>query len=322
MDGPASLFSDAQRLPDGPAFVTEAGGAADVALWRTDDLGRRFVPVLHRRGLADPVRLYGLWFLDPRCGFVCGETGDGDGVLLGTQDGGLSWEAVADLGDQAWDVPLTQVVFADDRHGFAVGAGEAFWRTVDGGRRWRRVSVEGLSAHGVFLLDGTGRGWALSQQLGDDYRILGTQHFLTLDAGATFEPVGDRLDGEPLRVDVSACAFWDEQVGVLCGPDGLLLRTTDGARRWERRESGVGAGADLNFLVPLPDGRAWALGMQGTLLRTADTGRTWQRVECGATAELNAAAFADPNHGFVVGEGGLALWTADGGRTFERSVFG
>jgi photosystem II stability/assembly factor-like uncharacterized protein len=316
----APLFSDAQLLPGGPAFVTEAGGAMDVALWRTDDLGRHFVPALHRRGLADPLRLYGLWFLDARRGFVCGETTDGDGVLLATQDGGLSWESVADLGDQAWDLPLTQVVFADDRHGFAVGAGEAFWRTVDGGRRWQRIAVEGLSAHGVFLLDGTGRGWALSQQLNEDYRILGTQHFLTTDAGATFVPLGDRLDGEPLRVDVSACAFWDERVGVLCGPDGLLLRTTDGARSWERQVSGVRV--DLNFLVSLPDGRAWTLGLAGALLRSDDAGRTWRRVECGATVELNAAAFADPDRGFLVGDAGLALWTADGGRTFARSEFG
>lgn len=315
----APLFSDAQLLPGGPAFVTEAGGMVEVALWRTDDLGRCFVPVLRRSGLADPVRLYGLWFLDPRRGFVCGETGAGDGMLLRTGDGGLSWEAVDDLGEQARGIPLTQVVFADDRRGFAVGAGEAFWRTEDGGGRWRRIAVEGLSAHGVFLLDGTGRGWALSQELDDDYNILATQHFLTLDAGATFVPLGDRLDGEPLRVDVSACAFWDEKTGVLCGPDGLLLRTTDGARTWERRPSGVEG--DLNFLVPLPEGRAWTLGVGGALLRTDDAGRSWRRAATGVTDELNAAAFADPDRGFVVGNDGTALWTADGGRTFARSVF-
>ncbi|NMC71063.1 MAG: hypothetical protein GYA57_13495 [Myxococcales bacterium] len=316
----APLFSDAQLLPGGPAFVTEASGFTDVALWRTDDLGRRFVPVLRRSGLADPARLYGLWFLDPRCGFVCGETDDGDGVLLRTDDGGLSWEAVVDLGGQAAAVPLTQVVFADDRRGFVVGAGEAFWRTEDGGRRWRRIEVAGLAAYGVFLLDGTGRGWALSQQVDDDYRILGTQHFFTGDAGANFTPLGDRLEGEPLRVDVSACAFWDEETGVLCGPDGLLLRTADGARTWERRPSGVEG--DLNFLVPLPAGRAWTLGMGGTLLRTDDAGRNWRRVPTGVTDELNAGAFADPDRGFVVGNDGIALWTADGGRTFQRSVFG
>ena len=316
----APLFSDAQLLPGGPAFVTEAGGLVEVALWRTDDLGRRFVPLLRRSGLADPVRLYGVWFVEPRRGFVCGETADGDGVLLRTDDGGLSWEAVVDLGDQARNIPLTQVVFADDRHGFVVGAGEAFWRTTDGGRRWQRIVVEGLAAYGVFLLDGTGRGWVLSQQIGDDYSILGTQHFLTLDAGATFVPLGDRLDGEPLRVDVSACAFWDERQGVLCGPDGLLLRTEDGARHWDRRASGIGG--DLNFLVPLPGGRAWTLGVGGALLRTDDAGRSWRRVPSGVTDELNAAAFADPDRGFVVGNEGTALWTADGGRTFGRSVFG
>lgn len=315
----APLFSDAQLLPGGPAFVTEAGGLAEVALWRTDDLGRHFVPVLYRRGLCDSVRLYGVWFLDPSRGFVCGETDDGRGVMLRTVDGGTSWEVVGDLGDQAADIPLTQVVFADERHGFAVGAGEAFWRTEDGGYRWRKISVEGLSAYGVFLLGDTGRGWALSQQVDTEYRIVRTQHFLMLEAGTTFIPLEDRLDGEALRVDVSACAFWDSTTGVLCGPHGLLLRTTDGARTWTRCSSGVDW--DLNFLVALSDGRAWTLGDWGTLLRTDDTGRNWRRVPSGVTSELHAGAFAGPDHGFVVGSEGTALWTANGGRSFLRSTF-
>ena len=315
MTGP--LFSDAQLLPGGPAFVTEAGGDALAALWRSDDLGRTFRPLLDRRLLGGSVKLYGTWFLDERHGFVCGEDADGDGTLLVTEDGGLSWEPVHDLADQAFAVPLTQVVFADERRGLVTGAGEALWRTVDGGRSWRAVAVPDLAAFGVFFLDGTGQGWVLSQELTEELRILRTQHFRTRDGGGTFEALGDALDGTPLCVDVSACAFWDERTGVLCGPDGLLLRTTDGARTWTRLPPLVAS--DLNFLVPLDFGVAYALGCAGVVLRTTDAGLSWVRLATGVEVELHAAAFADRERGFVVGEGGVALWTEDGGRSWAES---
>jgi len=225
-----ALFSDAQLLPGGPAFVTEAGGMVPGAVWRSDDLGRSFRPILDRRLLGERTRLYGLWFLDARHGFVGGENENGDGTLLATHDGGTTWEAAAELNAQACGTPLTQVVFADERRGLVVAAGDALWRTIDAGRSWRRVRAPEMSAFGIFFLDGTGRGWVLSQTLDDEMSILRTQHFLTPDAGGTFEPLGDALEGEPLRLDVSACAFWDERTGLLCGPEGLFLRTDDGGR--------------------------------------------------------------------------------------------
>ena len=228
------VFSDAQLLPGGAAFVTEAGGEARTALWRSDDLGRTFRPLLDRRLLGEKLRLYGTWFLDERRGFVCGEDGEGDGALLATRDGGMSWERVAAVTAQAFATPLTQVVFADDRRGLVVAAGDALWRTTDAGAEWRPSTAPELSAHGIFFLDGTGRGWVLSQNLDEDLRILRTQHFATFDAGATFTPLGDVLDGEPLCLDVAACAFWDERNGLLCGPEGLFLRTEDGGRSWNR----------------------------------------------------------------------------------------
>jgi photosystem II stability/assembly factor-like uncharacterized protein len=310
------LYSDAQLLPGGPAFVTEAGGETDIALWRTDDLGQTFRPALHR-GLLGAVRFYGLWFLSPRCGFAVGEDEDGDGAAYVTRDGGASWEQATSLAAQAPGIPLTQIVFADDRRGLAVGAGDAMWRTEDAGGEWAPVSVPGLSSFGVFFLDGTGVGWVLSQTIDQDFRILRTQHFQTRDAGASYEALEDRLGGEPLRVDVSACCFWDLRDGVLCGPDGLVLRTGDGARTWRAVASGVDA--DLNFLAPLGPGTAYAAGMQGRMLRTDDRGANWRRVETGVGSELHAMAFADADSGFVVGEDGVALWTRDGGRTFRRT---
>ena len=311
------LFSDAQLLPEGPAFVPEAGGETHTALWRSDDLGRSFRPILDRRLLGDAAKLYGVWFLDPRHGFACGESGTGDGLLLGTRDGGLSWEQVTSLTDQAFDVPVTQVVFADDRRGLAVGSGEALWRTVDGGRTWSKVPRLALSAFGIFFLDGTGRGWALSQTLDPDLRILRTEHYLTLDAGGSFEPLADRLEGAPLCVDASACAFWDERRGMLCGPDGLILRTGDGARSWVRVPSGVDS--DFNFVVPLGRGTAFVLGCHGRMLRSDDHGHSWRPIETGVDTELNAAAFADERRGFVVGDGGVARWTEDGGASWVGS---
>ncbi|MBI5500438.1 MAG: hypothetical protein HY907_09355 [Deltaproteobacteria bacterium] len=311
------VLSDAQLLPHGPAFVTEASGEPRVALWRTDDLGKTFRPLLDRRLLGEKLRFFGTWFLDERCGFVCGEDEDGDGALLATRDGGLSWEPVTAVAGEAVATPLTQVVFADERRGLVVAAGDALWRTVDAGRTWRPATSPGMSAHGIFFLDGTGRGWVLSQTLDEELRILRTQHFVTLDAGGTFAPLGDTLDGEPLRLDVAACAFWDERTGLLCGPDGLFLRTDDAGRSWTRVPSG--APSDFNFAVPLGRSTAYLLGCDGRMMRTDDAGRTFRAISTGVETELHAAAFADEARGFVVGEDGVALWTEDAGRTWNRS---
>ena len=311
------VYSDVQRLPEGPAFVTEAGGEARTALWRTDDLGRTFRPVLDRRLLGERLRLYGTWFLDERRGFVCGEDEDGDGALLATRDGGLSWEPVPAVVDQAFGTPLTQVVFADDRRGIVVAAGDGLWRTTDAGAAWRPSNVPELSAHGIFFLDGTGRGWVLSQTLDEELRILRTQHFATPDAGETYEPLWDTLEGEPLRLDVAACAFWDERRGLLCGPEGLFLRTEDGGRSWSRVDSGVRS--DFNFVFPLGRATAYVLGCDGRMLRTDDGGRSFRSIATGVETELHAAAFADESRGVVVGEDGVALWTEDGGATWNRA---
>lgn len=312
-----ALFSDAQLLQGGSAFATEATGDASAVLWRTDDLGRTFHPLLDRRLFAAPVRLYGVWFLDARRGFVCGEDDAGHGLLLHTGDAGVSWERVEDLARQTRETPLTQVVFADGYHGLAVGAGEAMWRTADGGRTWHRVHAPGMAPFGVFLLD-SGVGWVLSQTLTDEFSILRTQHFVTEDRGDSFAPVGDTLDGRPLCADVAACAFWDRLHGLLCGPDGTLLLTDDGARTWRR--SGVSTPLDLNFVAVPPgsDGVAFVLGAGGLVLRTDDRGSRWRPLETDIDdRELHAGAFADPDHGFLVGEDGVILWTEDGGRTFR-----
>mgnify|MGYP000865105579 FL=1 len=70
--------------------------------------------------------------------------------------------------------------------------------------------------------------------------------------------------------------------------------------------------------------RGWAVGGSGTVLATTDGGETWSALDSGGTVELNAVAFSDPQHGFMVGNNedgqGTILATTDGGGTWSEQT--
>jgi photosystem II stability/assembly factor-like uncharacterized protein len=71
---------------------------------------------------------------------------------------------------------------------------------------------------------------------------------------------------------------------------------------------------------------AWAVGERGTILATTDGGRNWSRQRSGTKKTLDGVAFADAQHGWIVGHpsgdtpGGLILATTDGGVHWQMQV--
>lgn len=63
----------------------------------------------------------------------------GGGVVLGTRDGGQSWEVELREADNR-DSVVAPLPLVDAQYGWAV-APEAVWRTVDGGSSWTRSSL-------------------------------------------------------------------------------------------------------------------------------------------------------------------------------------
>lgn len=78
--------------------------------------------------------------------------------------------------------------------------------------------------------------------------------------------------------DIHALWFFSRDEGLLAGESGLLLRTEDGGRTWQR--STVNDPAAKNGIFALgfrgdSQGEGYAAGANGLLLATNDRGRTW-----------------------------------------------
>ncbi len=138
--------------------------------------------------------------------------------------------------------------------------------------------------------------------------------------------------------------------GVAVGQDGIVLKTGDGGKTWNRipielplldwqvaqpHYFAVSRGADAQHL--------WAVGPVGAIIRSQDGGETWENLSlwcdmsfdnfatsdpaddpestlrlnpCDVT--LNGVSFPTNTDGWVAGEFGIILRTQDGGVTWQR----
>lgn len=214
-------------------------------------------------------------------------------------------------------------------------------RTDDGGGTWHALTVPGaekLDFRAVVAFD------AMAAYLMSAGPGAQSQVYRTSDGGAHWEHLLSNPDPDGF---FDALAFWDRKHGMVLGDPVAgrftILTTEDGGRTWQRQNSppalkGEGAFAASNSsLVLRRDGdrlEAWfATGGPGAarVFHSADAGRTWSVTTApirndGASAGIFSIAFADAEHGVVVGgdyakpdedQHNIAL-TSDGGRTWSE----
>lgn len=92
------------------------------------------------------------------------------------------------------------------------------------------------------------------------------------DGGATWTQAD-----VPVSTDLTSVRFVSGEHGWAAGHDGVVLRTRDAGRRWERQLDGRSVGPDASLLdVWFADEHAgFAVGAFGLVLRTEDGGATW-----------------------------------------------
>ncbi|BBO89721.1 YCF48-related protein [Desulfosarcina ovata] len=239
-----------------------------------------------------------VFFVDDTCGWIAGE----GGTILGTSDGGRTWQAQP----SGTAAGLSDLHFTDRGHGWACGDNGTILSTTDGGQRWQeqdRVTRDQLFA--LHFADQE-HGWAC----GDNGTILSTTN-----GGKIWR---EQSSGRYPRL--SALDFTDAEHGWICGEYGLILLTTDGGRNWDEPASGTTT--DLHALHFTDPKHGWAGGKEGVLLSTGDGGRTWQVQSSGTAAGLSALDFKDAEHGWACGSDGTFLSTADGGRTWRPQSSG
>jgi photosystem II stability/assembly factor-like uncharacterized protein len=125
-----------------------------------------------------------------------------------------------------------------------------------------------------------------------------------------------------------AVQFIDADVGWAVGDEGVIWKTINGGKNWERQPSGVrGSLRSLHMLSHLC---GWVVGREelpgggsaGIVLYTEDGGETWRRRLANALPGLNHVRFADEDTGCLAGDAsdtfptGVFL-TADGGGKWQ-----
>ncbi len=244
---------------------------------------------------------------------------------------------------------LMSIQFRTLQNGWAVGTGGTILKTIDGGKKWKRVT-SGTSTllTSVFFVDSsngwvTGAGGFLSRTTngGESWlpQSLDTQQALY---GSTLRPqMSDGWSGEEARSFTRSMAanigwnrpaarqrrsmrrtFLTTRKGTIVGALGTVLSTDDGGATWTPQETQHAVTLFDVFLTDSTTG--WAVGNAGALFQTTDGGAKWvdQTLPCGKTCtrltDLLKVRFTSPQEGWIVGERGMLYRTTDAGLTWSE----
>lgn len=252
--------------------------------------------------------LFNVRFVNPTKGWI----GGSHGILLRTVDGGKSWRTQA--------TSTTEHLFGsfwfDESHGWLAGSRGVILRTVDGGHSWLNSTVPGDFTFSAVYFADANRGW-----IAGEFGVI----FTTQDGGKSWNkqksPVEVPFASGESR-NLFALLFPKPPMGYAFGLDGLVLKSSDGAR-WEilrqRGDGGGSAGANHLFAAAASGEQLWAVGERGTLLRAKANDLRWlPSASAIPRLSLNAIAFGKDGLGLAVGNRGLVLRTDDGGSTWTR----
>lgn len=291
---------------DQGTIITTANGGQT---WTVRPTGIPLEGNLSRIRYLSPSTLVGV-------GGVIQSLGVGDGFIVRSADGGVTWTTTATLPN----IPVADVEFLDDDHGTAVGIDFATFAptiltTVDGGETWTTQELSGRFAllNAVHFVDAA-TGYTVGLDL-----VAGTGFILqTTDGGATWNQ--QAVPSVPQLNDIT---FTDASTGFAIGNGGTILATTDGGASWTAEASGTTL--DMHRIVVTGGGSAAIAGGDsadhGVILRTSDSGESWSAKSFDRSIE--GIGFFDASTGGAVGADGVIYRTVDGGASWtpqQRSV--
>ncbi|MGE8336482.1 YCF48-related protein [Pseudomonas laurylsulfatiphila] len=291
-----SLFTDIQALGPQVLMVGESGRillrAADGSVTQAQ------VPV--------DLLLTAVHFVDARNGWVVGH----DGVVLHSNDGGLTWSKQLD-GVAIYQLMLARAESEVSRLDSASNAAPddaGLSRALENAN----FAVDDIMAGntngpsrpllGVWFKDAH-EGWVVGA-----YGII----LHTRDAGQTWQYAAG-LDN-PDRLHLNAVLGLSDGSLLVAGEGGHLHRSSDGGEHWQRLPPV--SNASLYKLLAVKDGRLLALGFGGTLLGSDDQGQRWHVVQVPTRASLYGGGPLADGSLLLTGQGGALLHSRDG-RHFE-----
>lgn len=200
-------------------------------------------------------------------------------VLLGTADNGATWTYHCVDHEASGE----SVFFVDDRHGWAVVAGNEtspslLLRTVDGGTTWGKAQLPDHEAtlHDVTFISAH-EGWAVGERAGAAVVLHST------DGGASWS----QLAAPPRQAAAHHVRFGSRTHGWVFDVDGNVAATTNGGTTWTTHDVDR-APMTLTDAAFADERTGWAVGhrnadpRRGVVWSTTDGGATWaERVTFG-----------------------------------------
>ena len=260
------------------------------------------------------------------------------GMVVLSADNGRSWE-------QSEDTPvtdtLTNIAFADAKHGWAIGHGGVVLHTIDGGRSWMKV-LDGKAAAQLALdavnaePDTTKRPSDLkkAKRLAregpdkpfldvlpdtdnpDRALVVGAYNLAvrTSDGGKSWEWIGNRL-ANPRELHLYGIAGDENQI-FLVGEQGLILKTSDEIANCEELSSPY----DGTFfgLYKAARDTLVVFGLGGKAFWSIDRGENWQPVAIETTQSISAGIHLKNGNDLLATQGGQFFLSSDNSRHFSR----
>jgi photosystem II stability/assembly factor-like uncharacterized protein len=272
--------------------------------------------------LTSPVTngfLRGVHFIDANTGWVSGQDGSGNMLIMKTIDGGANWtQQTSPVGDGA----LNSIFFIDANNGWAAGFTTidvtVILNTIDGGANWTQQTTPvtpGL-LNTILFVDAN-NGWAVgnASPFGDG-RILHTT-----DGGINWNE-----QTEPVTLTFITSAFFtDLNNGWATADDNAgqitILNTIDGGVNWTLQTPPIASGGLLHSVFFRDSNNGWIVGTHdgtlGIIFKTIDGGANWtDETPIGILGVFRAVFFTDANNGWIVGysSGSIVIYhTSDGG---------
>jgi photosystem II stability/assembly factor-like uncharacterized protein len=312
--------------------VVTGGGCT---LRRSDDGGATFAGISPLHGCR--VGIASFAFADATTGWAL----LGNGSVLATDDGGVSWSGRAALpgttggardiwalsgatvvavagrsifrsidGGATWTTvatpaqPLNGVYFATTTVGYATGDANTLLRTNDGGVTWTPASGAASLAPAADLA--ASRCAPGHPNLCLFTTRAGDRVLRTTDGGTTLEPVVPYA-GRQLH----AAAFASPTGAVAVGEGGATAISGNGGRNWA--PVGGSLAPSLSRLRVAVTGTVFAPGAAGALARTTNGGADWTRVAVPTPQTLADASFSSASNGFALDSADAVYKTGDGG---------
>lgn len=292
-------------------------------LLRTEDGGNTWNQVYPK-----PTPTQDISFVNNQTGFGLGSLSD-FGALLGTTDGGSSWQTIKSL---AQDFRPIKLSFIDSRNGWILASTITTNETItlhtsDGGQTWEKLGSLPDNMIAYFRFFDAKNGIAISQEKNGPF-------YRTQDGGRTWTPELREIpaNGIDQFAFLSSTEGWE-----ICNPGGYktsydisISHMTNGESWQEPTEVEQGAASyALTFLseqkaMMLVEEPPYNPDSRMKLLVTEDGGKTWEphmlpEGTNGATIAMLqnqlSMQFADDLHGWILSAYGL-LATQDGGKTW------